>query len=64
MLDAVSLIGKTIEIDLEIYTISNIHYIPGSESVYISLSTEDYSMNIGLDRFLSLLKEQYVRTRN
>jgi hypothetical protein len=64
MLDAVSLIGKTIEIDLETYTISNIHYIPGSESIYVSLSTEDYNMNIGLDRLVALLKEQYVRTRN
>jgi hypothetical protein len=64
MLGAVSLIGKTIEIDLETYTISNMHYIPGSDAVHVSLSTEDYNMNIGLDRLILLLKEQYVRTRN
>ena len=64
MQDAVGLIGKTIEIDLDKYTITNMHYIPGSDMVYVSLSTEDYTMNIGLDRLTSLLKEQYVRTRN
>jgi len=64
MQDAVSLIGKTIEIDLDKYTITNLHYIPGTDSVWVSLSNEDYNMNIGLDRLISLLKEQYVRTRN
>jgi hypothetical protein len=64
MQDAISLIGKTIEIDLEKYTISNLHYIPGTDAVWVSISTEEYSMNIGLDRLITLLKEQYVRTRN
>lgn len=64
MLDAVSLIGKTIEIDLDKYVITNLHYIPGTESVWVSLSNEDYNMNIGLDRLISLLKEQYVRAKN
>jgi hypothetical protein len=64
MLDAVSLIGKTIEIDLEKYIISNLHYIPGADAVWVSLSNEDYNMNIGLDRLISLLKEQYARAKN
>jgi len=64
MLDAISLIGKKIEIDLEKYTISNLHYIPGTDAVWVSISNEDYNLNIGLDRLISLLKEQYVRTRN
>jgi hypothetical protein len=64
MLDAVGLIGKTIEIDLEKYTISNLHYIPGTDAVWVSLSNEDYNMNIGLDRLIPLLKEQYAGKRN
>jgi hypothetical protein len=64
MQDAVGLIGKTIEIDLDKYTISNLHYIPGTDAVWVSLSNEDFNMNIGLDRLISLLKEQYVGKRN
>ena len=56
MQDAVGLIGKTIEIDLDKYTISNLHYIPGTDAVWVSLSNEDFNMNIGLDRLVSLLK--------
>jgi len=64
MQDAVGLIGKTIEIDLDKYTISNLHYIPGTDAVWVSLSNEDFNLNIGLDRLVSLLKEQYVGKRN
>ena len=64
MQDAVGLIGKTIEIDLDKYVISNLHYIPGTDAVWVSLSNEDFNLNIGLDRLVSLLKEQYVGKRN
>lgn len=64
MQDAVSLLGKTIEVDSETYTISGLHYIPETETVYVSLNIDDLTMNMRLERLIPLLKEQYVRTKN
>jgi hypothetical protein len=64
MQDAVSLIGKSIEVDSETYLISGLHYIPDTEEVHVGLSIGDFTMNMRLDRLIPLLKEQYVRAKN
>ena len=48
MRDAIDLLGKTIEIEETKYEITNINFLPGTNSFYAELESENTLLNMSL----------------
>jgi hypothetical protein len=43
MQDAVSLIGKIINIDGQLLTVKTLYFVPGTDRIYVGLATSDHT---------------------
>jgi hypothetical protein len=58
MQDAVGLIGNTLVINDITYVITNVYFVPGSESLYITLNHKGVSVNYSWDSLLPHIVKQ------
>jgi len=58
MRDAIDLLGKIIEIEEIRYEITNINFLPGTNSFYAELESEDTFLNISLKDLSPHITEQ------
>jgi hypothetical protein len=58
MQDAVGLIGNVLIIDDITYVISNVHFVPDSHKIYITLSNKGVSINYELNSLLPHIIKQ------
>ena len=58
MRDAVSLIGKIINIDGELFTIKTLYFIPGTDRIYVGMSIGHTYINYPIEKLIPYFKEQ------
>ena len=58
MRDAVSLIGKIINIDGELFTVKALYFIPDTDRVYVGMSIGHTYINYPIEELIPYFKEQ------
>lgn len=59
MLDAVSLIGKIINIDGQLLTIKSLYFIPGTDKIYVGMAIAGHTyVNYSIEDLIPYFKEQ------
>jgi hypothetical protein len=59
MQDAVSLIGKLINIDGQLLTVKTLYFIPGTSKIYVGMATAGHTyINYPIDELIPYFKEQ------
>ena len=59
MQDAVSLIGKLINIDGQFLTIKALYFIPGTDRIYVGMATAGHTyINYPIEELIPYFKEQ------
>lgn len=58
MRDAINLLGKTVEIDDTTYEITNVNFLPGTESFYAELESDGSFLNMSLKDLSPHITEQ------
>jgi hypothetical protein len=59
MQDAVSLIGKIINIDGELLTVKILYFVPGTNRIYVGMATAGHTyINYPIDELIPYFKEQ------
>jgi hypothetical protein len=59
MQDAVSLIGKLINIDGQLLTVKALYFIPGTDRIYVGMATADHTyINYPIDDLIPYLQIQ------
>jgi hypothetical protein len=59
MRDAVSLIGKIINIDGQLLTVKTLYFIPGKYRIYVGMATKGHTyINYPIEKLIPYFKEQ------
>lgn len=59
MQDAVSLIGKLINIDGQLLTVKALYFIPGTNRIYVGMATASHTyINYPINELIPYFKEQ------
>ena len=59
MRDAVSLIGKLINMDGQLLTIKALYFVPGTDRIYVSMATSGYTyINYPINDLIPYFKDQ------
>jgi hypothetical protein len=59
MRDAVSLIGKIINIDGQLLTVKTLYFIPGTDRIYVGMATTGHTyINYPIEKLIPYFKEQ------
>jgi hypothetical protein len=59
MQDAVSLIGKLINIDGQLLTVKTLYFVPGTDGIYVGMATAGHTyINYPIDKLIPYFKEQ------
>ena len=59
MQDAVSLIGKIINIDGQLLTVKAVYFVPGTDRIYVSMATSGYTyINYPINDLIPYFKDQ------
>jgi hypothetical protein len=59
MQDAVSLIGKLINIDGQLLTVKTLYFVPGTDRIYVGMTTADHTyINYPIEALIPYFKEQ------
>ena len=59
MQDAVSLIGKLINIDGQLLTVKTLYFVPGTDMIYVGMATAGHTyINYPIDELIPYFKEQ------
>ncbi len=59
MQDAVSLIGKIINIDGRLLTVKALHFVPGTDRIYVGMATAGHTyINYPIDDLIPYFREQ------
>jgi hypothetical protein len=58
MRDAVSLIGKIINIDGELFTVKVLYFIPGTDKIYVGMAIGHTYINYPIEELIPYFKEQ------
>ena len=59
MQDAVSLIGKLINIDGQLLTVKALYFVPGTDRIYVGMATADHTyINYPIDDLIPYLQIQ------
>ena len=59
MQDAVSLIGKLINIDGQLLTVKILYFIPGTDRIYVGMATASHTyINYPINELIPYFKEQ------
>jgi len=59
MQDAVSLIGKLIDIDGQLLTIKTLYFVLGTDRIYVGMATANHTyINYPIDKLIPYLQDQ------
>ena len=59
MQDAVSLIGKIIDIDGQLLTIKTMYFVPGTDRIYVGMSNANHTyINYPIETLIPYFKKQ------
>jgi hypothetical protein len=59
MQDAVSLIGKLINIDGKLLTVKTLYFVPGTDRIYVGMATSGHTyINYPIEALIPYFKEQ------
>jgi hypothetical protein len=59
MQDAVSLIGKLINIDGQLLTIKTLYFVPGTDRIYVGMATDSHTyINYPIEALISYFQDQ------
>jgi hypothetical protein len=59
MQDAVSLIGKIINIDGQLLTVKSLYFVPGTDRIYVGMVTSDHIyINYPINDLIPYFKDQ------
>jgi hypothetical protein len=59
MQDAVSLIGKIINIDGQLLTVKALYFVPGTDRIYVGMATSSYTyINYPINDLIPYFKDQ------